>query len=108
MNELSREEQLRKQIEEMKEASEKRKWRRTKKTFFIITGAVYLIAFICGEISDIKTFLSVLIAAPMMAGFIMYAFILILACLTTGMPNTDKAIAKLEAELNAIMADKNK
>lgn len=103
MKELSREEQLRKQIEEMKEVSEKRKWQRTKKTFFVLTGAIYLIAFMCGEMGgDIKVYLEWLIISPVFAAIIMGISSLVYLCLTFGMPNYDKTIAKLEAELNAI------
>lgn len=98
-----REEKLRQRISTMRDACEKRKRMRIKKTFFFLSGAIYLLAFICGEIrGDIKEYLIWIIEAPILSGVVMVISLLVSLFITTGAMEDEKSIAKLEGELNAI------
>ena len=100
MKDLSKEEILRQQISIMEDACEKRKWERVKKTFFVLSGVVYLIAFMCDGMKDIKNYLLWLLGAPIVAGFIMFISLIVLLYIIIGADEDNKAIAKLKARLN--------
>ncbi len=103
MKELSREEQLRKQIEVMRKVNEKRKWERVKNTFFVLSGVVYVIAFSCGEMSgDIKAYLAWLIIAPVFAVIIMCVSLLVLMHINSGALEDEETVARLEGKLSEI------
>ena len=72
MKDLSREEKLEQQILEMADACGDKKWLRVKKTFFVLSGVIYLITLIYGGIGGIKDCLWLLLIAPFAAGFIMF------------------------------------
>jgi hypothetical protein len=98
-----REEKLRQRILEMAHTCGDKKWKRVKRTFLVLSGAIYLLVFMYGkEINDIKDFLTILIGVPIASGFIMFIAYAILAYIITGALEEEKAIARLEGELNAI------
>ena len=103
MRYLTREEELRQQISFMRDKSDREKWKRCGKTFFVLTGVVYLAAFAWGEISDIEEFLYCLIGVPFLSGLIMFVSMLVMLYISTGALEDEKYIAKLEGELNAVM-----
>lgn len=106
MKDLTREEKLEQQILEMADACGEKKWLRVKKTFFVISGIVYLILFMCGAMKDIKDYLGWLIAAPIMSGFVMFISSMVLLYITSGAMEDEKAIAKKIGELEAIKFSK--
>lgn len=96
-----REELLRQIISRAEDACEKKKHKRVIKTFLVLSGVVYLAAFAWGEMNSIVDFLGWLIAAPFMAGFIMYGSMLITLYIWHGAMEDAKYIASLNGELNA-------
>ena len=98
-----REELLRQIISKAKDACEKKKHKRVIKTFLVFSVVVYLLAFIFGEINSIKEFLGWLVAAPFLAGLVMYGSTLLLLYIHNGAMDDAKYIASLEGELNATM-----
>ena len=108
MRDLSRAEELRQLISRTKDDCENRKWLRVKKTFFILSGVIYVAAFMFGEISDKEHFFEWLIIAPILAALIMFISLGVLYHITTGAMADEKAVARLEGELSAtIRFDKN-
>ncbi len=106
MNDLSREEKLEQEILKMADECGNKKWMRVKRTFFILCGIIYLVAFIYGGIGDIKEFLWSLVGVPFIAGFIMFISSMVLLYITSGTMEDEKAIAKKIGELNAIKFNK--
>ena len=102
MKDLSKAERLEQEILEMAEKCGDKKWLRVKRTFFVLSGVVYLVVFICGGMNNIKDFLLWLIGAPITATFIMFISSIILLHITTGAMEDEKAISKKIGELNAI------
>ena len=102
MKDLSREEKLRRQISALEEAYEKRKWMRVKKTFLVLSGVIYLIAFMCNGMNDTKDYITWLLGAPIAAGLVMLISILVLLYIITGGAEEEKIIAKKMGELEAI------
>ena len=96
-----REELLRHIISKAKDACDEKKWLRVKKTFLIFSCVVYLAAQFFGEMSNIKEYLGWLIAAPVIAGLIMFGSALLLLYIHNGAVEDQKYIASLEGELNA-------
>lgn len=96
-----REELLKQIISRAKDACEKKQWKRIKRTFLIFSGVVYLAAQYFGEMSNIKEYLCWLIAAPILAGLIMFGSTLLLLYIWSGAMEDEKYIASLEGELNA-------
>ena len=84
-------------------ACEKEKWLRVKKTFLVLSGAVYLLALEFGEMSGAKEYLGWLLVAPVLAGLIMFGSMLVLLYITSGVREEERYIARLEGELDAIM-----
>lgn len=112
MKDLSKAERLEKEILEMAEKCGDKKWWRVKRTFFVISGVIYLIELCCalsGGISDINidTICGLLLAPPFAAGFIMFISYGVLYYIIDGSMKEENAIAKLEGELNAIKLSKN-
>lgn len=107
MKDLSKEERLEQEILEMAEKCGDKKWLRVKRTFFILSGVIYLIELYCVlkvGISDINidTICGFLFAPPFVAGFIMFISYGILFYIIDGSMKEEKAIAKKIGELNAI------
>lgn len=98
---VEREKLLRQLISNAEKACEKKQWKRVKKTFFVLSGVVYFIAFVCGEMNSIVEYLGWLVAAPFAAGLIMYGSILVTAYINHGALEDAKYIASLNGELNA-------
>lgn len=103
MKDLSREEELRQQISRLKDACEKKKGLRLRNTFLVFSGVVYLAAQYFGEMSNIIDYLCWLVAAPILAGLIMFGATLLLLYITAGASEDEKYIARLEGELMATM-----
>lgn len=106
MKDLSREEKLEKQILEMAEKCGDKKWQRVKRTFFVLSGAIYLLAFMYGGVDETKEFLYMLIIAPFAAGFVMFISLMVLLYIISGAMEDEKAIAKKTGELEAIKFSK--
>lgn len=96
-----REELLRQLISRAKEVSEKKKEKRVLKTFLVLSGVIYFVAFAWDEINSWIEFLGWLVVAPFLAGLIMYGAMLITAYIHNGAMEDTKYIASLEGELNA-------
>lgn len=104
MKDLTREEErIRQEISKMDEVFEKKKWKRVKTTFFVLTGVIYFLAFALDKINSVKEFLCCLVAAPFLAGVIIYGSMLVSLYMMTGGMEEVKHIARLEGELRAIM-----
>ena len=103
-----REELLRQTIARAEDACEKRKGKRVLRTFLVLSGVVYLAAFAWGEMNSIVDFLGWLIAAPFMAGIIMYGSILVTGYIHHGAMEDAKYIASLNGELNATVRFNNR
>lgn len=103
-----REELLRQIISKAEDACEKKKQKRVLKTFLVLSGVVYLVAFAWGEMNNIVELLCGLIAAPFMAGIIMYGSVLVTAYIHYGAMEDAKYIASLEGELNATVRFNNR
>ena len=102
MKDLSREEELRKQISRLEDACEKKKWLRVRNTFLVLSGVIYLVAFICGKMSNIKGYLSWIVGAMIIAGLLMFVSMMVSLYVTGGAMEDERVIATLKGELNAI------
>lgn len=98
---VEREKLLRQLISKAEDASEKKQWVRVKKTFFVLSGVIYFIAFVCDQMNSIKEYLGWLAAAPFFAGLIMFGAMLLLLYIFNGALEDAKYIASLNGELNA-------
>jgi hypothetical protein len=101
MKDLEREKKLERLIYEKTEKCEKRKWLRVKRTFFVLSGSIYLIALYRGlkdNSIDIRYCISWLVASPVLAGFIMFGAILVLLYILTGSLKEEKEIAELKGK----------
>ena len=102
MKDLSKEERLEQEILEMAEEYGNKKWLRVKRTFFILSGVVYLIVFMLDGMNNIQDYLGWLISAPTIAGFIMFISLGVWSYVLDKTVNERIEIAKLECTLNAI------
>ena len=101
MKNLEREVELERLIYEKAEACSEKKWVRLKRTYFVLTGVIYLIALYCGldyKIITIKYCLSWLIASPVLAGFVMLISYGILYYMITNSMEEEKEIAELKGK----------
>lgn len=96
--EISRLEKL---ISEKDNAFDEEQWKRCKRTFWGLSGVIYLVAFMCGEISGIWH-LMWLIAAPIMSGFIMFISLGVCYYIMSGAIKRAETLARLKAELYTI------
>lgn len=104
MKDLAREKELERLIYEKANACSTKKWVRLKRTFFAVSGAIYLLIIYYGLKSDkididIKYLLSWLVASPVMAGFVMLISYGILYYIITGAMEEEKYIAELKGKL---------
>lgn len=102
MKDLAREKELERLIDEKANAYSEKKWVRLKRTFFVLSGVIYLIALYWGledDIIDIKYLLSCLVASPVMAGFILLISYGILYYIITNSMEEEKNIAELKGKL---------
>jgi hypothetical protein len=106
MRDLSREEELERKIYLLEEASDNKKWERTKRTFFVLSAVVYFTFFMSDRMNGLLDFLAGVIIAPICAGFIMFISCLVLLYMETGSVQENKEINLLKGELNAIRAMK--
>lgn len=109
MKDLSREEKLRQQLLEKAYEYGDKKWMRVKRTFFILSGIIYLplfYAILKGEISGIKDIFYVLIGTPVFAGFIMFIAYGILFYIIDGAMKYEKDLAELKGRLDEIEFNK--
>ena len=105
MEDLSKTERLEKEILVMAEKCGDIKWLRVKRTFFVLSGVVYLLAIYFGlelKTIHIPYYLEWLVLAPIVAGFVMFISYGILYYIIDGQLKEEKAIAKKMGELNAI------
>lgn len=113
MEDLSREERLEQEILKMAYDCGNKKWMRVKRTFFILSGAIYAIQLLLVlknriNMSDITidTVCGFLFVPPIVAGFIMIISYGILFYIIDGAMKDEKAIAKKIGELNALKSNK--
>lgn len=106
MSDLSREEELERRIYLLEEASDNKKWERTKRTFFVLSAVVYFIFFITGRMNSLLDFLGWIILAPICAGILMFISAIILIYMVNGAAQENKEIARLKGELYAIQSMK--
>ena len=101
MKDLEREKHLERLIYEKAEACSEKKWVRVKRTFFVLSCGIYLIALYRGfkdDLIDIHYCISWLVASPVLAGFIMFGAILVLLYILTGSMEEEKEIAELKGK----------
>jgi phosphatidylserine synthase len=103
-----REKLLRQLISKAEDACEKRKQKRVIRTFFVLSGVVYLAAFSWGSMNSIKDYLLWLIGAPILAGLIIFGSALVLLYIFNGAMEDAKYIASLNGELNATVRFNNR
>lgn len=104
MKELSREEKLRQQIYNFERIADDKKWRRVKKTFFVLSVVVYIAVFFLDGMNSIQDYLGWIIAAPISAGLIIFISTLVTLYITTGAMNDEKYLARLQGQLDAIQS----
>ena len=107
MKEPSRVEELRRIIHEKVNTCDENKWVRLKRTFLVLSGVVYLLEIYNGLESDkididIEYLLTWLLAAPMVAGFVMLISYGILHYMTSEALKEEKEIARLIGKLEGI------
>jgi hypothetical protein len=101
MKDLAREQELERLINEKVNACSEKKWVRLKRTFFAVSGAIYLLIIYYGLKSDIdiEYLLYGLVVSPLMAGFVMLISYGILYYIITGAMEEEKYIAELRGKL---------
>lgn len=106
MKDLSRVEKLEQQIYRMAEEYGERKWKRIKRTFFVLTIVVYLIVLFNDGMNCVQDYLQWILAAPFAAGMIMFvSYAVWYYCISNSLEE-EKAIAKKIGELEAIKFSK--
>ena len=98
MKDLEREKELERLICERADAYSEKKWVRLKRTFFVLSGVVYLVAHYFGEMSNIKEYLEWLVVAPIFAGLILIISYGILYYIITNSMEEEKEIAELKGK----------
>lgn len=108
MKDLAREERiakLEKLICEKDDAFDREQGKRVKITFWVLSGIIYLVAFMSDKTSG-TDYLRWIIAAPIMSGLIMVVSYGVWAYVIHGALKRAETIAKLEGELIAIKLSK--
>ena len=95
---MDRQQELRKQLAEYEEMFEKRKRKRTAKTFFGLCIAFYILGILLGEIG----FLEGIIVAPVFATIYMFVSVLVFLPIMTGSTNEAVTIERLKTELRLL------
>ena len=104
MRDLEREKELERLIYEKSNACSEKKWVRLKRTFFVLSGGIYLLTIYYGLKSDkididLEYLLSWLVASPVMAGFALLISYGILHYIITNSLEEEKEIANLKGKL---------
>ena len=94
---------LRGLISAREKVCEKEKWLRVKRTFLVLSGFIYFLAFAWGEINSWIEYLGWLLAAPFYAGLIMFGSLMVLLYIWSGVKEEERYIARLKGELDAII-----
>lgn len=105
-------EKLRQEIFDMAERCNEQKWKRCKKTFFVLCGVIYLLllwyALKDGSISDINFINSVylfvvpILVAAFLAGLVLFASCIVTLYMSNNAMKDEKAIAKKMGEFYAV------
>ena len=103
MKDLEREKHLERLIYEKAEACSEKKWVRLKRTFFALSGGLYLLSIYHGLESDkididIEYLVYGLAVSPVMAGFILIISYGILYYMITNSMEEEKEIAELKGK----------
>ena len=98
MKDLEREKELEQLIYEKANACSEKKWVRIKRTYFVLTGVLYLIMLRLIEINNVEDFFSWLVSAPVLAGFILLISYGILYYMITNSMEEEKEIAELKGK----------
>lgn len=107
MRDLSKkEEELRQRIYRLENSINDNKWKRVKKTFFILSAIVYVTIFVCNGMNCVQEFLWWILVAPIFAGILMFISVLVTLYIADGAMKDEKAIARLQGELDAIQSMK--
>jgi hypothetical protein len=108
MKDLSREEKLRQQLLEKADEYDDKKWMRVKRTFFVLTGAVYLIGLYISSNDGITigTIFRLLLVSPLLAGVIMFIAYGVLFYLIYNGMQEEKDLATLKGRLYEIEFNK--
>lgn len=109
-----REEELQQRIYELEQLCDKKKWKRTVKTFAVLTIVIYYLAFIQLRIvKSIEDALIAIILCPLIALGLMFVSMLVTLYITSGAISDTEAIARLkgnleEARLNEVLQSDGK
>lgn len=113
MKDLSREERIDREIVRLEQLIAKKDYdfdkeqgKRIKRTFFVASAVIYLIAFMNDAMNHWKDFLEWILVAPMMSGAIMFVSFGVCFYIMNGAIRRVETIAKLEGELNALKFSK--
>lgn len=108
MKDLSREEKLRQQLLEKADEYDDKKWMRVKRTFFVLSGVIYLVGLYIGLKGGITidTICRLLFVSPVLAGFIMFISYGILFYIIYGGMQEEKDLATLKGRLYEIEFNK--
>jgi predicted membrane channel-forming protein YqfA (hemolysin III family) len=104
MKNLEREQELERLIYEKANTYSEKKWLRLKRTFFVLSGVIYILSIYHGLKSDkididIGYWLSWLGIAPVLAGFILLISYGVLCYIITNSMEEEKEIAELKGKL---------
>ena len=97
MKDSAREKELERLIYEKAEACSEKKWMRLKRTYFALTGALYLLTFMYGKMYK-KDFWGWIVSIPVIAGFVMFISYGILHYMITESMEEEKEIAELKGK----------
>lgn len=109
MKDLSKEERIAKLerlIHEKDDAFDREQGKRVKRTFLVLSGIIYLAAFMSDKTSGIDDYLRWILAAPIMSGLIMFVSYGVWAYVIHGALKRAETIAELKGELIAIKLSK--
>ena len=102
MKDLSRKDKLRQQIFDMAKEYDDKKWKRVKRTFCVLSVAIYLLVFMNHGMNCAQDFLLWIPAAPVSAGIVMFVSYMVLFYIINESLKEEKAISKKTGELEAI------
>ena len=99
---MDRQQELRKTIALYEDEFDKRKWKRTVKTFIGLSVAFYVLGIWLGDFEGIKGYLLGLVVSPFIAGGYMYLNILIFMPIINGARDEAVIIERLKTELRML------
>lgn len=79
-----------------------RKWMRVKRTFLVLSVAIYLIAFINDAMNGWEDYLRWILVAPSLSGGIMFVSYAVIGYMWTKSLEEEKELAKMQGMIDAI------